>query len=160
MTSIWQCIRIQHWTYLFYLSVYFLYTLKQKLVLFYSVFLSKIRSVIRVRRRCRIKYNLRSKFLTHTPATEKIDRMGHLACDSIISARTNEIPVHATWCWPLIAYFATFPHFLHVFVFTMYMYIYLAIPRTQIWLSTCVTIANNAANTDNIHSNVGLWISS
>lgn len=49
---------------------------------------SKIRFVIRVRRHCQVKYNLRSKFLTHTPTAEKIDRMGHLACDSVISART------------------------------------------------------------------------
>ncbi|KAL0129758.1 hypothetical protein PUN28_001784 [Cardiocondyla obscurior] len=55
-----------------------------------------ITTICKLRRPCQVKHNLGSKFLTHTLTAEKIDRTGHLACDSVISARTVEIPAHAT----------------------------------------------------------------
>lgn len=51
----------------------------------------------KVRRQCRVKYISWSKFLTHATSNGKIDTVGHLACDNVISVRTDEIPKHAMW---------------------------------------------------------------
>jgi len=52
--------------------IYFLRILKEKLVIFYSVFLF-IKNSLRVRYRRRVKYNLRSKFLTRQPLRKSIE---------------------------------------------------------------------------------------
>lgn len=123
----------------------FCFFLKRKFVSIrvFSVFLFRENSLVMEwpRRRCRVKYNSRSKFLTHTPtpARKSIER-GSLGVRqrNFRTHRRNSNARDAVRavCPPSLAYRATFPHFLLPFVFTAY----LSGNTNKIQLSPRVTI--------------------